>query len=162
MHDLQAKSTALQQLDEADFAMIRIIAQEGAAANVEPALRYNAIAALAYGRSSKNLNMLADLAEFGEDFYVRGHALLALGTSGLHLAIGVISRHFEAEERFEQIAASRAIASLVQRSSVEAVKAHGTLLQDPGLRMALDRALESNANTLRQRSPQVTPSKSNR
>lgn len=138
MHDLQAKNAALQQLDETDFEIIRVIAQEGAAANAEPALRYNAIAALAYGRSSKNLNLLADLAQFGEDFYVRGHALLALGTSGLHLAIGIIAAHLEAKERFEQIAANRAIASLALQSSVEAVRAHGMLLPDPALRMALD------------------------
>ncbi|CAB3744163.1 hypothetical protein LMG27174_07113 [Paraburkholderia rhynchosiae] len=159
MHDVQEKNVALQALGEADFGIVRVIAQEGAAANSEPALRYNAIAALAYGRSPDNLNLLLDLAQYGEDFYVRGHALLALGTTGLYLALGPVASHLGARERFEQIAARRAIRLVAQRSSVDGVRAHVMSLPNAKLRAAVDQVLASAGEVQRQESPQVTPSR---
>src|SRR4029077_2598511 len=102
--------------------------------NLEPAIRYKAIAVLARWPQRENMNLLADLASFGEDFYVRGHALLALGATGHYMALPAIAGHIDAEERFEQLAARRAIEMLVRLTSAEGVRAHLKALDDAKLR----------------------------
>jgi HEAT repeat protein len=142
-HDPETQDRAAQHLDDADFAVIRIIAQEGAATNTEPPIRYNAIAALARGARPANLNLLVDLAQFGEDFYVRGHAVLALGATGLYLSLGAIATHLSAEESFEQLAARRAIGLLARRGSLEGVRVHAALVHDAKLRATLEHVLDT-------------------
>jgi HEAT repeat protein len=145
-HDPETQKRKAEQLDEADFAVIRVIAQEGAATNTEPAIRYNAIGALARGALPTNLNLLVDLAQFGEDFYVRGHAVLALGATGLYLSLATIATHLSAEESFEQLAARRAIALLARRGSLEGLRVHAALIQDGKLREALEHVLDTLEN----------------
>lgn len=129
-HDPDSRDFAASVLEAADYALVRVIAQEGAICNAEPSVRYNAIAALAASGKADDLNLLADLAHFGEDFYVRGHALLALGAAGIALALPAIASHLSAEERFEQSAARRAIALIARRNSAESVQAHAALLDE--------------------------------
>jgi HEAT repeat protein len=129
-HDPDSRSRITPALTECDAAMIRIIAQEGAISNAEPTVRYNAIAALASSAHTENLNLLIDLAHFGEDFYVRGHALLALGASGMHLALPAISSHLSAADNFEKSAARRAVALIAAKTSLESVMAHAALLEE--------------------------------
>jgi HEAT repeat protein len=128
-HDLDSRADALAELEEADFELIRVIAQEGSASNTEPGVRYSAISALAEHVPVANLNLLSDLATFGEDFYVRGHAVLALGASGLDMAVPLIARHLVAEERFEQLAARRAIGLLARDESKDVVRAYASTLE---------------------------------
>lgn len=127
-HDLVEGERAFDQLTDADQAIVRLIAQEGAMTGTEPAVRYKAIAALAHHPSADNLNLLTDMARFGEDFYVRGHALLALGRTGSYAHLEPILRGLDAEEPFERTAAGKALALLAQRSSVQAILAHATAL----------------------------------
>jgi hypothetical protein len=141
-HDVETREQELKCLEEADLAVIRAIAQEGAAANAEPTVRYSAIAALFRRSEAANLNLLTDLAEFGEDFYVRGHAVLALGAAGLHLALPTIASHLLAEERFEQAAAERAIGLVASYSSLMSIRAYASLIQDAKVRVAFERTLD--------------------
>jgi HEAT repeat protein len=140
--DAETREQGLKRLEEADLAIIRAIAQEGAAANAEPTVRYNAISALVQRSAAENLNLLTDLAEFGEDFYVRGHAVLALGAAGLNMALPLIAPHLLAEERFEQLAAQRAIGLVASYNSLESVRAYASRIQDAKLRPAFERTLD--------------------
>jgi len=140
--DAETREQELKRLEEADLAIIRAIAQEGAAANAEPTVRYNAISALVQRSGAENLNLLTDLAEFGEDFYVRGHAVLALGAAGLNMALPMIASHLLAEERFEQLAAQRAIGLIAGYNSLESVRAYASRIQEPKLRPAFERTLD--------------------
>jgi HEAT repeat protein len=140
-HDFDAVERSFRELGEADYPIVRLIAQEGVSSNLEPAIRYNAISVLGRGAPRENLNVLADLATFGEDFYVRGHALLALGMTGLYLALPVIALHLTARERFEQLAAARAIEALVKNSSEDGVKARLSTVEDPKLRSLVEEIL---------------------
>ena len=65
-----------------------------------------------FALSPENLNLLTELASLGEDFYVRGYALLGLRLSGLLLAGSIIKRVLEAEEAFERNAAKSAMLRL--------------------------------------------------
>src|SRR4051812_34133113 len=65
--DKDSRRVAKTALLESDAALIRVIAQEGAISNAEPTVRYNAIAALASSAPVENLNLLIDLAHFGDD-----------------------------------------------------------------------------------------------
>jgi len=137
-HDFDAVERSFKELTEADYPLVRLIAQEGAASNFEPAVRYNAISVLGRVVPRENLNLLADLASFGEDFYVRGHALLALGMTGVYAALPLIARHLTAPERFEQLAAARAIEALVRNSSEAAVRARMSVIDDPRQRALIE------------------------
>jgi len=127
-HDLVEAERAFDQLTSADRAIVRLIARESAAFGTEPSVRYSAIAALAHNSSPEDLNLLTDLARFGEDFYVRGHALLALGSTGTYAHLEPVLRGLNAEEPFERAAASKALGALAQRTSAEALRAHATAL----------------------------------
>ena len=78
---------------------------------------------LFFALSPENLNLLTELASLGEDFYVRGYALLGLRLSGLLLAGSIIKRVLEAEEAFERNAAKSAMLRL------------GHCIGDSGLRL---------------------------
>lgn len=127
-HCPDSQGSPLSALSDSELAVVRIIAQEGAVSNTEPNLRYSAIAALAASSTPENLNLLVNLAHFGEDFYVRGHALLALGATGMQIALPAIVGHLAATDKFEQYAARRVIALLAKKTSIESVKAHASLL----------------------------------
>jgi HEAT repeat protein len=154
--DKNSPSCPGNALLESDAGLVRIIAQEGAISNAEPAVRYNAIAALASSAPVENLNLLIDLAQFGEDVYVRGHALLALGATGVQLALPAIAGHLIATDRFEQAAAARAVALIAQKTSVESVKAHASLLDDKS-RAAVTDILAETGKVKPRRELQLTP-----
>jgi hypothetical protein len=154
-HDPDTQNRVAYKLSEEDFALVRLIAQEGAATNTEAPVRYSAIAALARSPAVQNLNLLVDLAQFGEDFYVRGHALLALGATGLSLALPVIAKHLFAEERFEQLAARRAIKLLARLGSAGGVRSHAVLVDDTKLRAAVEQVLDTLEKP--ERRPEDTP-----
>ncbi|MDQ6877667.1 MAG: HEAT repeat domain-containing protein [Candidatus Dormibacteraeota bacterium] len=128
IHDLDESSRALAELTDADQAMVRQIAREGAISGVEPAVRYKAISALAQRPVAENLNLLADLAQFGEDFYVRGHALIAVGQTGMVVHLAILLPRVGASEQFERAAALHALGTLAARVSPEAVEAHALAL----------------------------------
>ena len=130
-HDPNTRRLAAPALHSSDFPLVRAMAQEGAISNAEPTVRYGAIAALAPSQDgAANLNLLAELAHFGEDFYVRGHALLALGAAGLVISLPTIAAHLTAEDSFERTAARRAVALIAEGTSPETVKAHASLLSE--------------------------------
>jgi len=127
-HDLPEARQAFTNLTIDDYTIVRMIAQEGAMTGTEPALRYSAIAALGESPSATNLNLLTDLARFGEDFYVRGHALLALGATGCYAHLAPVLSGLSAEEPFEQAAATTALSLLIEATSAAAVREHARLL----------------------------------
>jgi hypothetical protein len=69
--------------------------------------------------SADDLNLLTDLARFGEDFYVRGHALLALGSTGTYAHLEPVLRGLDAEEPVERAAAGKALGALVLPGDVQ-------------------------------------------
>src|SRR5207248_2146417 len=85
-HDLEPPTANLERLSEEDLAQLRQIAVEGVMANQPPALRYQAILLLGRYPSVQNLNLLEQLARYGEDEYVRSHALTALGATEVSMA----------------------------------------------------------------------------
>jgi HEAT repeat protein len=101
-----------------DMAIVRQIATEGPAANQVPALRRNAIFALSESISRENLELLAELALFGEDFYVRSNALLALGRTGLKVAAPLLRDGLKAEEFHERQAAEVGLAALGRKAGI--------------------------------------------
>ena len=84
-HDPNLTEGNVIAFKEEEYKIIRLIAREGIISDNEPAVRYKAIAAMANFPSTQNLNVLADLASFGEDFYVRSHAMLALKLGHMHI-----------------------------------------------------------------------------
>ena len=160
-HCPDSQGIAISALSDADFAMVRIIAQEGAVSNTEPNVRYNAIAALAEAGTPENLNLLINLAHFGEDFYVRGHALLALGASGMQVALPAIVGHLAATDKFEQSAAKRAIVLLAKKTSIESIKAHASLL-DRKSTAEVSRILDELVKSKQRGEVQMTPQRINR
>jgi HEAT repeat protein len=154
-HDPDSRGQAAATWQESDFPLLRAIAQEGAISNGEPAIRYNAIAALPSSSAAADMNLLIDLAHFGEDFYVRGHALLALGSTGLTIALPALAAHLGAVDAFERSAAKQAIALIAQRTSVESVRAHASHLSAE-VRAEVERAA-AELRKPRTREPRTTP-----
>lgn len=155
-HDPDSRGRMPAARNESDDALLRVIAQEGAISNADPSVRYSAIAALASSGTGENLNLLADLAHFGEDFYVRGHALLALGAAGLGIALPAIAAHLSAAERFERSAARRAVALIANKTSAESVKAHASLLDEKS-RAEVGRILSELHDVQKRGEPRMTP-----
>ncbi len=131
IHDFDEAQQALAQLTETDEALVRQIAREGAASGADPVLRYKAISALSGRPSVENLNLLVDLAQFGEDFYVRGHALLGLGHTQMIAHLPTVLAHLEADDQFERVTAFRAFEMITLRTSPAAVEAHAGALGGP-------------------------------
>jgi hypothetical protein len=98
--------------------LLRQVAIEGAISNQIPARRYNAILRLARDLTAENLDLLEELARYGDDAYVRGHALVALGTTGLRLVGPVLRDGLAAADTLERDAAVRGLRALAARQSV--------------------------------------------
>jgi HEAT repeat protein len=142
-HDLAEAERAFDQLTDDDMPIVRLIAGESAALGAQPAVRYSAIAALGHRPGdADNLNLLTDLARFGEDFYVRAHAMLALGRTGTYAHLEPIMRGLEAEESFERTAAVRALGLLAAHGGEEAVTAHAAALGGPPAARNVSEALQ--------------------
>lgn len=155
-HDPDTRDREAASFGASERALLRLIATEGAITNIEPALRYDAISALVRPCDADSWNLLVDLAHFGEDFYVRGHALLALGASGISLALPAIARGLRSTESFERSCAKKAVASLARETSPESVRAYAALL-DAESRLEIERILVDRTRPVR-REPRETPS----
>ena len=122
-HDPKDAENAIQQITDADHVLLRQIAREGAITGVSPRLRQNAIAALGRFPTHDNVNFLAELAQHGEDFYVRSHALVALGNSGSALAAPILREGLAAAEPTEVQSAERGFEALAGRVGIDVVRA---------------------------------------
>ncbi len=122
-HDPEDAERVLSELTEDDYDLLRQMAREGALTGVNPRLRQNAIAALSRSPSIENLNLLTELARYGEDPYVRGHALFALGQTGAALATPVLVDALAAKDLFEAAAAERGLEALGRRSGADLLRA---------------------------------------
>ncbi|HEX6701613.1 MAG TPA: HEAT repeat domain-containing protein [Gaiellaceae bacterium] len=111
-HDPDVAEENRAKLKEADFAMLRQVAQEGALAGTPPALRQNAIALLAERPTPDNLDVLTHLARTGDDLYVRGAALAALGKTGLRLAAPILAEGLAARDPIEAASAEHGVVAL--------------------------------------------------
>src|SRR5262245_34053186 len=100
-HDPEVAEKNRARITDRDLELLRRIAQEGALAGTPPALRRNAIAYLADRPTPENVNLLVDLARHGEDFYVRGAALAALGRTGLRAVAPILADGLVAQEPVE-------------------------------------------------------------
>src|SRR5262249_14806507 len=98
-----------------DMGLLRQMATEGAVANHMPAIRRGAILMLGTSPTRENLELLTELAISGEDLYVRSHALLALGRTGLTLAAPLLRDALRSTEREERLAAETGLRLLGAR-----------------------------------------------
>lgn len=122
-HDPKDAENAIQQITDADHLLLRQIAREGAITGVSPSLRQNAIAVLGRFPTHDNVNFLAELAQHGEDFYVRSHALVALGNSGSALAAPILREALAAAEPVEVQSAEGGFEALAGRVGIDVVRA---------------------------------------
>jgi hypothetical protein len=105
-----------------DGPILRIIARENLASGAVPAVRAGAIAALARLSGPENLNALTELALFGSDVYIRSHALMALGQSGLLLAAWPLKDGLSTTEGATRRAAAKGLLELARRCGVSEIK----------------------------------------
>jgi HEAT repeat protein len=126
-HDPETAKENRAQLTEDDFELLRRIAQEGALAGTPPALRRNAIAFLAERPTPENLDVLEDLARRGEDPYVRGAALVALGQTGLRVMAPILAEGLTARDPIEAASAEHGVVALGRAVGESALRAafHG-------------------------------------
>lgn len=101
IHDPEIVEKSLAQIEADDLPVLQRMATEGPLSGNEPILRRNAIAVLSRFPTPETLNILTDLARYGEDVYVRGSALTALADTGVALAIPVITEGFTMKEPVE-------------------------------------------------------------
>jgi hypothetical protein len=112
VHDLEPPAGASRRLSKKEIAQLRLIAWDGAMSNQLPPIRYNAILALAAYPSPQNLDLLEQLARFGEDFYVRSYAMLALGRCGILLGAPLLRDGLASKVPLERAAAARALRTM--------------------------------------------------
>jgi HEAT repeat protein len=122
VHDLDGTRAPLS-LKEKDGPILRTIARETIASSVQPALRAKAIAGLAQFPNPENLNTLFELAAFGDDVYVRSHALIALGSTGLLASAGQLAKALRATENIERTAAAKGLWILAGKVGLSTVQA---------------------------------------
>lgn len=124
-----------------DMDLLRQLATEGAAANHVPAIRRGAMMLLAASPTPENLALLTELAVSGEDFYVRGHALMALGQTGLSLAAPLLREALGSDEVYERQAADAGLRLLGKRAGTGILAALRVTARDAGVRAALARVI---------------------
>jgi len=125
-----------------DMSILRLAAQEGALTNQVPASRRNAMLALAESTSPENLKLLSELALSGEDFYTRGHAMLALGRSGFSLAAPLLVNGLKAKEGFERNAAKAGLLAFGRKNGPGLLQALCRTDRRTGTQKALQRILD--------------------
>jgi HEAT repeat protein len=76
-------SDSLDQIQATDEPILRLMVQETIVTGCNPVVRKHAIAALSRFRSSDTINLVASLADQGEDEYVRSAAVHSLGNMTL-------------------------------------------------------------------------------
>jgi HEAT repeats len=152
-HDPETAQENRAKLTDEDFELLREIAQEGAIAGTPPVLRQNAITFLGELPTVENLNVLESVARRGDDPYVRGAALLALGKTGLSFVAPILAEGLAARDPIEAATAEHGVVAL------------GLALGESGLRAAfrgerrgdvlesLERAIQRLAETGKQPAP---------
>lgn len=125
-HDPETAKEQWAQLTDEDAVMVRQVAAEASLSGTPPALRQNAIAVLATQPTGENLDLLSHLARRGDDLYIRGAALVALGQTGLRLVAPTLADGLTASDPVEAASAERAVIGL------------GRAIGEPGLRAAFD------------------------
>jgi HEAT repeats len=122
-HDPEVAEENRARITDRDLPLLRRIAQEGALSGTAPALRRNAIAYLADRPTPENVNLLVDLARHGEDFYVRGAALAALGRTGLRAVAPILADGLAAQEAVEAASAEHGVVALARTLGAPALRA---------------------------------------
>jgi DNA invertase Pin-like site-specific DNA recombinase len=140
-HDPEVAERNRARITDRDFELLRRIAQEGALAGTPPVLRRNAITYLADRPTPENLNLLVDLARHGEDLYVRGAALAALGRTGLGAVAPILVDGRAAREPVEAAAAEHGIVALGRVIGVSGLRAAFAGERRKAVLERLDRAL---------------------
>jgi DNA invertase Pin-like site-specific DNA recombinase len=140
-HDPEVAERNRARITDRDFELLRRIAQEGALAGTPPVLRRNAITYLADRPTPENLNLLVDLARHGEDLYVRGAALAALGRTGLGAVAPILVDGLAAREPVEAAAAEHGIVALGRVIGVSGLRAAFAGERRKAVLERLDRAL---------------------
>jgi hypothetical protein len=130
-----------EPLEPNDMALVRQIAREATLTNQVPALRRNAILMLAESLSHENLELMAELALTGEDFYVRSHAMLALGRTGLKIAAPLLRDGLKAEEFHERQAAEAGLLAISRKTGPGTVRVLLEHEKDEVIREVLGRIL---------------------
>ena len=151
-----------QELSVRDMSLLRQIATEGAVTNQVPAIRRGAILLLGASPTRENLELLTELAVSGEDLYVRSHALLALGRTGLKLAAPLLRDALRSDERLERQAAETALRLLAARAGPAIVAATRQGERDAEVREALRRIIAALGASRRVRRPRRRKSKADR
>ncbi len=146
-HDPDVAERNRAKITDHDLVFLRRIAQEGALAGTPPALRQNAIAYLAERPTPENLNLLADLARHGEDLYIRGAALAALGRTGLRAVAPILVDGLAAREPVEAAAAEHGVVALGRVIGVSGLRAAFAGERRKAVLKRLDRALARIAET---------------
>lgn len=142
-----------QELSVRDMSLLRQIATEGAVTNQVPAIRRGAILLLGTTPTPENLELLTELAVSGEDVYVRSHALIALGRTGLKLAAALLRDALRSDERLERQAAETALRLLGARVGPAIVAAMRQGERDAEVRRALGHVLAALGPSRRVRRP---------
>lgn len=137
-HDPDGSAPALAARD---LSLLRQMATEGSVTNHVPALRRGAILILGESPTPENLALLTELAVSGEDIYVRGHALVALGRTGLTIAAPLLRDALRSQEPEERRAAEAGLRLLGGRAGGSIVAALRESERDATVRAALDRVL---------------------
>ncbi len=141
-HDPDVAEQNRAKITMDDLELLRAIAQEGAISGTPPALRRNAIACLSRWPTPENLNVLVQLARQGEDFYVRGAALAALGETGLRTVAPILADGLAAREPVEAAGAERGVVALGRAIGASALRAAlGTTQRPKAVLDRVDRAL---------------------
>ena len=124
-----------------DMSLLRQMATEGAVANHVPAIRRGAILMLGASPTPENLELLTELAISGEDLYVRSHALIALGRTGLTLAAPLLRDALRSTEGQERLAAEAGLRLLGGRVGPAMLAALRQSERDASVREALSRVI---------------------
>lgn len=141
VHDPEVASQNRARITDRDAELLRRIAQEGALAGTPPVLRRHAIAYLAERPTPENVNLLVDLARHGEDFYVRGAALAALGRTGLRAVAPILADGLAAREAVEAASAEHGLVALARTLGESGVRAALAAERRKAVLECLDRAL---------------------
>jgi HEAT repeat protein len=124
-----------------DMSLLRQMAIEGALTNQVPAIRRGAILLLATSPTRENLELLTELAMSGEDLYVRSHALVALGSTGLKIAAPLLRDALRSSDNQERQAAESGLRLLGARVGPEIFAALSENEGDGSVRQALGRVV---------------------
>jgi HEAT repeat protein len=130
-------------LSARDTRLLRRIAVENPQTNHAPMIRRSAMALLALSPTTEDLELLSELALAGEDFYVRSHALLALGTTGLKVVAPLLRDAMRATESTERQAAEAALKILARRTGPSTLRFLLETERDEQTRTSLERIRRS-------------------